>query len=58
MAYTIYELINVDFSDRRAREAQRQREKEEAEDAYWNAMGDLIEQHPIGLPGNPRLLKS
>lgn len=49
MAYTSEEFLELDLDDEKMKEPQ-------SSEDYYEELGRLIEEHPIGLPINPRLL--
>lgn len=53
MAYTLEEFRRKVERDR-AEPKPKKPTREEMEDAYYDALSDAIDQHPIGLPGRRR----
>ncbi len=57
MAYTIKEFLKYmeDNKEKHREEAiARARKKEADEDAYYDELSKLIDEHPIGIPGRRR----
>jgi hypothetical protein len=51
MPYSIEEFAKLDLTKR----IKKEKSKEELEDEYWNALSDIIDMYPIGLPINSRI---
>ena len=54
MAYTLEEFRKKMEEERRMAYKPRKPTRDELEDAYYDALSDAIDKHPIGLPGRLR----
>ncbi len=54
MAYTLEEFRRKVETEKRESKSKKKPTREEMEDAWYDALSDVIDQHPIGLSGRRR----